>query len=213
MDSNVRGGSTPLSRIDRRRPFVHADSVAELRDWLESHHAGCNGAWLVTWKKNSGGPHLSWAEIVPGLLAYGWIDSKSKRFDEDRRQLTITPRRPRSNWSKRNKEIVERLLAEKRMKPAGIAMVELAKASGTWSALDSVEALEERVGEARRDPRQADRGDRRAGCAGRSREPTPAAGVTLSAHEGADPCGIDGVAEIETSKTPSRHSGSFDQAR
>lgn len=124
------------------RPYVHVDSVDDLRAWLGANHEASTGALLVTWKKDRG-PYVSWAEVVPELLAFGWIDSKAMKFDEDRRALTITPRKPKSEWSRRNKEIVETLTAEGRMTPAGQAMVDLAKETGTWSALDHVEALEE----------------------------------------------------------------------
>jgi uncharacterized protein YdeI (YjbR/CyaY-like superfamily) len=122
------------------RPFVHIDSVADLRAWLGANHESSDGVVIVTWKKNCG-PYVSWGEVVPELLAHGWIDSKAMKFDENRRALTITPRNPRSNWSRRNKEIIETLTAEGRMTPAGLAMVELAKERGTWTALDEVEAL------------------------------------------------------------------------
>lgn len=127
-----------------RRPEVHVDSGAELRAWLEANHDSSDGVWLVTHKKTSAtGPYVSWTEIVDELIAYGWVDSVQKRFDEDRSKIQITPRKPKSKWSRVNKERVERLTAEGRMAPPGIAMVELAKETGTWTALDAVERLEE----------------------------------------------------------------------
>ncbi|MFN8149955.1 MAG: YdeI/OmpD-associated family protein [Solirubrobacterales bacterium] len=122
------------------RPHVHIESVAELRAWLDDNHGTSDGVWIVAWKKDRG-PYVSWGEIVPELLAYGWIDSKAGSFDEDRRKLTITPRNPKSAWSRRNKEIIATLEAERRMAPAGAAMVALAKETGTWTELDEVEAL------------------------------------------------------------------------
>ena len=86
---------------------------------------------------------MSWTEIVDELIAFGWVDSVQKRLDEDRSKIQITPRKPKSKWSRVNKERVERLIAEGRMAPPGIAMVELAKETGTWTALDAVERLEE----------------------------------------------------------------------
>ncbi len=125
------------------RPELHVSSSAELREWLEVNHASSEGVWLVVHKKSSGGPYVAWGEIVDELLAYGWVDSVQHRFDDDRSKLQITPRKPKSNWSRINKEKIERLTAEGRMAPAGIAMVELAKETGTWTALDAVERLEE----------------------------------------------------------------------
>ncbi len=127
-----------------RRPEVHVDSGAELRAWLEANHDSSDGVWLVTHKKTSAtGPYVSWTEIVDELIAFGWVDSVQKRLDEDRSKIQITPRKPQSKWSRVNKERVERLTAEGRMAPPGIAMVELAKETGTWTALDAVERLEE----------------------------------------------------------------------
>lgn len=126
------------------RPEVHVDSGAELRAWLEANHDSSDGVWLVTHKKTSAtGPYVSWTEIVDELIAFGWVDSVQKRLDEDRSKIQITPRKPQSKWSRVNKERVERLTAEGRMAPPGIAMVELAKETGTWTALDAVERLEE----------------------------------------------------------------------
>lgn len=122
------------------RPYVHIDSVEELRAWLQANHGSSDGAYVVVWKRDRG-PSVSWGAIVPELLAHGWIDSKAMRFDDDRSALTITPRNPKSNWSRRNKEIIATLEAEGRMTAAGVAMVEIAKQSGTWTALDEVEAL------------------------------------------------------------------------
>lgn len=127
-----------------RRPEVHVDSGAELRAWLEANHDSSDGVWLVTHKKTSAtGPYVSWTEIVDELIAFGWVDSVQKRLDEDRSKIQITPRKPQSKWSRVNKERVERLTAEGRMAPPGIAMVALAKETGTWTALDAVERLEE----------------------------------------------------------------------
>ena len=130
-----------MAAIEREE--VHVGSAAELRDWLAANHDSSDGAWLVVYKKNTSGPYLGCGEIVDELLAFGWIDSVQKRFDEERSKLQITPRKPKSAWSKRNKDRVGVLISEGRMEPPGLAMVELAKESGTWTALDAVERLEE----------------------------------------------------------------------
>ena len=126
------------------RAEVHVESAAELREWLAANHDSCEGVWLVTHKKTSAtGPYIPWMEIVDELIAFGWVDSIQKRVDDDRSKTQITPRKPKSKWSRVNKERVERLTAEGRMAAPGIAMVELAKETGTWTALDAVERLEE----------------------------------------------------------------------
>ena len=97
----------------------------------------------MTWKKGSGGPHVPYGDVVEEALCFGWVDSLPRKLDDQRSQLLVTPRKPGSRWSKLNRERVERLSAAGRMAPAGLAVVEAAKADGTWTALDAVEALEE----------------------------------------------------------------------
>jgi uncharacterized protein YdeI (YjbR/CyaY-like superfamily) len=115
-------------------------SRAQWRAWLGEHHADVPGVWVVTYKKGRG-PHVPYAEVVEEALAFGWIDGRGRRLDDDRFMLLVTPRRPASKWSGINKERIERLTAAGLMTPAGEAVVAAAKASGTWTALDAVEAL------------------------------------------------------------------------
>ena len=122
---------------------VEVTSAAELRRWLASHHDSSPGIWLVTYKKAAGEKHLAYEDIVCEALCFGWIDSKGRALDDLRSQLLLTPRKPSSSWSRPNKERVTRLEADGRMAAAGRAMVELARASGTWNALDDVENLVE----------------------------------------------------------------------
>ena len=81
-------------------------------------------------------------EALKEALCFGWIDSKSKRLDEDRSMLWFAPRRPGSGWSRHNKESVFELTKAGLMTPAGLAKVEAAKRDGSWNALDAIEALE-----------------------------------------------------------------------
>jgi len=121
---------------------VEVTSAGQLRDWLDAHHQTSPGIWLVTWKKRSApDKHVTYEEIVREALCFGWIDSKGRALDGERSQLLLTPRKPRSNWSRPNKLRVAELTAAGRMRPAGLAMVELAQQSGTWTALDDVEDL------------------------------------------------------------------------
>lgn len=122
---------------------VQVESRAEWRGWLEAHHATSDGVWLVTWKQHSGRPRVPYDEVVEEALCFGWIDSLGRKLDDERSQLLVTPRKRRSNWSRANKERVERLLAQGLMAPAGLAVVETAKRDGTWTALDDVENLVE----------------------------------------------------------------------
>ncbi len=121
-------------------PQFEVTSRGWWRQWLADNHSSSSGVWLVTWKKGSD-QHLPWGEIVDEALCFGWVDSLPWTLDERRTQLLVTPRKPRSNWSRVNKLKVERLIAAGLMAPAGLAAVEAAKANGSWSALDATEDL------------------------------------------------------------------------
>jgi len=97
----------------------------------------------VTYKKASGGPYVAYGDIVEEALCFGWVDSVPRKLDAERSQLLVTPRKRGSRWSKANKARIERLTAAGLLAPAGSAAVERAKADGTWTALNAVEALTE----------------------------------------------------------------------
>ncbi|MCB0153188.1 MAG: YdeI/OmpD-associated family protein [Anaerolineae bacterium] len=121
---------------------VQIESRAEWRAWLEKNHSQPAGIWLVTFKKHCGEKYVSYDDIVEEALCFGWVDSLPRKLDADRSMLWLAPRKAGSNWSKLNKERVERMLAAGLMTPAGLAKIEGAKADGSWQALDAVEALE-----------------------------------------------------------------------
>lgn len=120
---------------------VTITSRAEWRAWLATHHAQPDSIWLVTHKKSSGGPYVPYNDIVEEALCFGWIDSRPAKLDEKRSMLLLSPRRPRSGWSKVNKDRLERLLAAGLVAAPGLARIEQAKADGSWSSLDDVDAL------------------------------------------------------------------------
>jgi uncharacterized protein YdeI (YjbR/CyaY-like superfamily) len=101
------------------------------------------GVWVVTHKKRSGSPHVPYDELADEAIAHGWVDSLPRKLDETRSQLLITPRKPSSNWSRVNKQRVERLEQAGLITPAGQAAIDTAKDNGAWSALDDVENLVE----------------------------------------------------------------------
>jgi uncharacterized protein YdeI (YjbR/CyaY-like superfamily) len=124
--------------------WVSVASVAELRSWLEDHHTQPESAWLVTWKKSAAQEkHVSYEDLVRELLCFGWIDSKAMTVDDERSRILIAPRRAKSGWSRPNKIRVAELIESGRMQPAGLAVIEAAQASGSWTALDDVENLVE----------------------------------------------------------------------
>ena len=111
------------------------------RAWLEDNHSSSQGIWLAVGKKGNSVTSLTYEAAVEEALCFGWIDSTVRRLDEHRFQQLFTPRRVGGNWSLSNKARVARLTAEGRMRPAGLAAVEAAKADGSWMLLDDVEHL------------------------------------------------------------------------
>ncbi len=123
-------------------PEVIVSSTGAWRAWLEVNHKTARSVWLVIYKKESATPSVRYPDAVDEALCFGWIDSTANKRDAESFKVRFTKRNPKSRWSKVNKEKVERLLKEKRMTPAGLAMIELAKKSGTWTALDAIENME-----------------------------------------------------------------------
>ncbi|MCR5888149.1 YdeI/OmpD-associated family protein [Hymenobacter sp. J193] len=115
-------------------------SRAEWRQWLAEHHASSPGVWLVYCKKHSGQPSVTYPEAVEEALCFGWIDSHPRKLDADRTQLLFTPRKPKSGWSKVNKERLVRLEETGQLMPAGIAAIARARQNGAWESLDAAEA-------------------------------------------------------------------------
>lgn len=111
------------------------------RKWLQQNHAASPGVWLVYYKKGSGKPSVAYGDAVEEALCFGWIDTTVKSVDTERYMQLFTPRRPKSTWSKSNKERVDRLIAQKLMTAAGVEKIAAAKRDGSWSQLDTVEAL------------------------------------------------------------------------
>ena len=100
--------------------------------WLEVEHQRSPGIYVVIAKKGAPEPTLKQPEMVESLLCFGWIDGRANRLDEHHFTTRVTPRRPKSVWSKKNVEWVGRLVESGRMRPAGLAAVEAAKADGRW---------------------------------------------------------------------------------
>ena len=120
---------------------VHPLSCAEWRSWLAEHHTREEGVWLVRYKKATGRPTLSTADITQQALCFGWVDSLPRKVDEQRSMLYVAPRQPGSNWSRLNKAYVAEMEAGDQMTDAGRAKVEAAKRDGSWTRLDDVENL------------------------------------------------------------------------
>lgn len=128
-----------VSGAERER--VHSETRAAWRAWLQAHHADRPGVFLVSWKKHTGKPALTYDEAVEEALCVGWVDSKPAKLDADRTMLWFSPRKPGSAWSRPNKQRVERLEAAGLMSEAGRRVVAAARADGSWTRLDDVEDL------------------------------------------------------------------------
>ncbi len=116
------------------RELIVTDAAA-WRAWLSARHEDEPGVWLVLAKKGTVEPtSLTYDRALEEALCHGWIDGQVGRRDARTYRQRFTPRRARSPWSERNVAIAERLLAERRMQPAGLAAVERAKADGRWES-------------------------------------------------------------------------------
>lgn len=110
------------------------ESSEALSQWLEANHANESELLVKIFKKDSGISSVSWNDVVIECLCWGWIDGVKKSLDAQSYVQRITPRKARSNWSKRNTEHVERLIEEGRMQEVGLVHVSAAKADGRWEA-------------------------------------------------------------------------------
>lgn len=115
-------------------PIIPFASPKEWEAWLEEHHATSPGLWLKIAKKGSGIETVSYAQALEAALCYGWIDGQKASFDENYWLQRFTRRKPRSRWSKVNREKATELIQKGEMKPAGLREVEQAKADGRWDA-------------------------------------------------------------------------------
>ncbi len=121
---------------------IHPQTLAAWRKWLEQNHTRAEGIWLISYKKATGKPRFEYDEAVEEALCFGWIDSKPNKLDDERSLLWFAPRKANTGWSKINKARAEKMIEAGHMMPAGLAKIEAAKRDGSWSALDTIEALE-----------------------------------------------------------------------
>ncbi|MDH5232395.1 MAG: YdeI/OmpD-associated family protein [Gammaproteobacteria bacterium] len=104
----------------------------DLGQWLKENHATESELWVKIFKKGTGIPSVTWDDVVIEALCWGWIDSVKKSLDSQAYIQRITPRKARSNWSKRNREHAERLISEGRMKEPGLVHIRSAQTDGRW---------------------------------------------------------------------------------
>ena len=115
-------------------PIVELKNQAAWERWLAKNHERQQGVWLKFAKKAAPVTTIDHGAALETALCYGWIDAQAARYDDHYYLIRFTPRRKRSIRSQLNREHVERLIADGRMKPPGLAQVEAAKADGRWEA-------------------------------------------------------------------------------
>ena len=111
---------------------LHFKTRKAWRSWLEKNHTLCDDVWLLHYKKPSNEKSVNHFEAVEEALCFGWIDSKLKKIDEERFILRYSPRKPKSVWSKINKETAEKMISLGKMTQVGYEKIERAKKQGTW---------------------------------------------------------------------------------
>ncbi|AFZ29268.1 hypothetical protein Glo7428_0676 [Gloeocapsa sp. PCC 7428] len=121
--------------------IFQAQNRQQWREWLEKNHDTSRGIWLLYYKVKSGKPSITYSEAVKEALCFGWIDSKVRSLDTESYIQIFTPRKPKSVWSKLNKQYIEELIEQGLMTEAGFKKIETAKQDGSWTTLDASEAL------------------------------------------------------------------------
>ena len=112
-----------------------------LRAWFEKNSSREVGIWAVYYKQSTGLSDMSWTALVEECLCFGWIDSVPGKVDDQRTKHYISPRKPTSGWSARNKQLLKRLQAEGLIAEQGLQAIKKAKANGSWMKLDLSEKL------------------------------------------------------------------------
>lgn len=113
-------------------PVLDRPSVTDVEAYFETVDPNTRAVWLRLTRKGVEPASLSSDELVDVGLCFGWISAVRRRGDEETYLQRYTRRRPASKWSRLNISKVERLTAEGRMRPAGLAEVEAARADGRW---------------------------------------------------------------------------------
>lgn len=129
------------SKFDNQLETFHAKNRQKWREWLEKNHHTSIGIWLIYYKVKTAKPSVQYSEAVKEALCFGWIDSKVKSLDAERYMQIFTPRKPKSVWSKLNKQYIEELIEQGLMTEVGLAKTEAAKQDGSWTKLDAIEEL------------------------------------------------------------------------
>jgi uncharacterized protein YdeI (YjbR/CyaY-like superfamily) len=130
-------------------PILEFESQNAWESWLAEHHNSSRGVWAKLAKKATGIPSATHPELLDVALCYGWIDGQRTTYDGSFYLQKMTPRTPRSKWSKINRDKVAQLKRQGRMQPAGLAAIERAKRVRTWEQAYDPPSLAEVPGDLR----------------------------------------------------------------
>lgn len=122
-------------------PEYYPTSRNDWRKWLKENHQQKEAVWVIFYKTKSPKHNLTWSESVDEAICFGWIDSVKKTIDQESYKQYFSKRKPKSNWSRINKEKVATLIDQGLMQAVGHKSIEVAKENGSWTILDSVEDL------------------------------------------------------------------------
>ncbi len=128
-------------RSQDQQEHYYARDREEWRQWLEKNHVTSRGVWLISYKQQAGQPFVAYADAVEEALCFGWIDSRPNVLDEERYARFFSPRKPKSPWSRLNKQRIEKLIEQGLMTGAGLVVIEAAKRDGSWNSYDAIEDL------------------------------------------------------------------------
>lgn len=114
---------------------------AQWRNWLQKNHEKENSVYVIMYNKKSGKPSVGYEAGVEEALCFGWIDSTHYKRDADSSYLYYAKRKPKSVWSKLNRDRVAKLKKAGLLMPAGQKMIDIAKKNGQWHYLKQIEQL------------------------------------------------------------------------
>lgn len=104
----------------------------EFREWLTKNALSDEGIWLIFGKK--GNPEtLKANEALEEALCFGWIDGQMQSVDENSYLKYFKQRSKTSNWSEKNRSLVEKLESQGLMTNFGRSKIEIAKQYGCWN--------------------------------------------------------------------------------
>ena len=122
-------------------PIFHAETRAAWRAWLAANHGIARGVWLCSWRPPTRRPTCPYPEAVEEAICFGWIDSTVNTLDDERALQLMTPRKPKSAWTRLNRQRAAAMEQAGLMTDAGRRVIAAAQANGYWTIYDPVEDL------------------------------------------------------------------------